>query len=416
MTSRGEPEVPGASAASVTVPSPVPQSPEDPGQVLGLRGAKLAAVYLAMPLLAVLCATLVTNELRDGVDGPAEALATVLFAVLVPATILLLWISTQSWTRLRADGLDTFNGFTHRAMAGSDFRGFRRTRGFATVALVPRDPATPAIRVPMGVLTARATIPWLQALHNLERDDLTARIAESESDVRLGATPAQRRTNLRQLRAAARTVGILGWAIAIWVWMYPRPYDLALLCALALPVAAMTLHLWSLGLLRLDYRVEHPAPSIASLFYPPALALFLRAIADINMVDYVGTLLVGVLATGALTAIIVISDPLLLRQGWRLLGTATGLLGFMLGILSFANAQLDDADAGQFRTRVIDVHVTSGKAHLDELVLEPWGPFRKPVSAYVPPAVYDRVSDDEVVCVRLHQGRFGWRWFTVNPC
>jgi len=184
----------------------------------------------------------------------------------------------------------------------------------------------------------------------------------------------------------------------------------------ALPVAALALHLWSQGMLRLDYQAENPNPSIADLFYPPALALFLRAIADINMVDYVGTLLAASLCASGLAGLLILTNPQLTTQRWRLAGMSVGLLGWMLGIFSFANARLDHDAPQLFQARVMDAHVTQGKAHLDELVLEPWGPFHKPVSAYVPPSVYDRVSDDDVVCVRLHGGRFGWRWFTITPC
>lgn len=384
--------------------------------VLRLEGARLLAVYAALPLLAVLFATLVTQEWREGIDGPAEALATALFAMLVPASLLLLWSATQSWTRLRADGVDAFNGFSRRSLPGNAFRGYRRTRGYASVALEPTDPAQPPLRVPIGMLAGRASIPWLQTLHNLEREDLAARIIDAEADPRLGARPSDRRRTLRALRAGARAIALVGWTVAVWVWVYPRPYDLALLYAVALPIAAMSLHLWSTGLLRLDFRVEHPTPSVAALFYPPALAYFLRAVADINMVDYIGTLLVAMLGASVLLAILIVNDPRLAKQGWVLTGIGAGLLGFCLGLFSFANVQLDQAAPRLFHVRVTDRLVTSGKAHLDELILEPWGPFGKRVSAYVPPSVYDRVSNDDVVCVQLHQGRLGWRWFTIHPC
>jgi hypothetical protein len=384
--------------------------------VLRLDGMKRVAVYVALPALAVLFATLVTQELHDGSDGPADALATLVFAALVPALLVLLWTATQSWTRLHANGVESFNGFSRRAMPANAFRGYRRSRSFATVTLVPHHVTQAPLRVPITMLAARATVPWLKALGNLERDDLAARIAETEEDPRLGATPAARRKNLRELRSAAKALRFAGWAIAIWLWIYPTPYDLALSLSVAIPVAAMALHLWSRGLLRLDYKAEDPTPTIADLFYPPALALFLRAIADINMVDYVGTLLIASLCAAGLAGFLILNDRHLTTQRWKLAGMSAGLLGWMLGLLSFANARLDHDAAQLFHAHVMDAHVTQGKAHLDELVLEPWGPFQKPVSAYVPPSVYDRVSDDDVVCASLHPGRFGWRWFTIDPC
>jgi hypothetical protein len=208
----------------------------------------------------------------------------------------------------------------------------------------------------------------------------------------------------------------VGWAVALWLWIYPVPFELVLMLAIACPVAAMALHLWSQGLLRLDYKAEDPNPNIANLFYPPSLSLFLRAVADINMVDYVQTLMVATACACLLAALPALNAPRLPSQRWKRAGMTIGLLGMMLGLLSFANAQLDHGVPLIFRTRVVDAHITQGKAHLDELVLEPWGPFRKPVSAYVPSSVYDRVQEDDVVCVRLHAGRFGWRWFTIHPC
>lgn len=383
-------------------------------RTLRLTGHKLAAVYVGLPLLAVIIATLVTMQLREGVYGLADTLTVAAFALVVPGALLLLWSGTQSYTNIWPDRVEVFNGFTLRTIAASGLRGYRRRRNQRTVDLVPSDPQAPTLRVPLSFLSVRAAVPWSKALHNLEIDDLAERRNELDNDGQLGKTPQARRLKARQLRSAATALNALAWGVAVWAWIFPRPYELVLMMAVALPLAALAIHLWTRGFFRLDLQAENPTPSIAALYYAPALALFLRSITDFNAIDYLPTLAVAAGVALLLTFITVIDNRKMLQHKWAVTGFVTGSFCFAIGLLSFANQTLDHGSGQAFAVKVEDAFVTSGKAHLNTFVLAPWGPFERAAEAYVRTDVYDSIDAGDVVCVTLHDGAFGWRWFDVT--
>ena len=268
----------------------------------------------------------------------------------------------------------------------------------------------------MRILAERASIPWLEALHNIARDELAMFTAEVESNPRLGATQAQRHQRLRTLRRAGKVVAILGWLVAAWVWFWPHPYEGAMLAAVAVPVFAIALSAWSSALFRIDYWTEDPRPSIAALYFAPSLAIFVRALIDINAVDYLGLLLSSLVAGALLTALIVFIDKRLHARRWLITGIAVGSITLALGALAQANKLLDAAPAQTFQTRIADAYVTGGKVHMDELELAPWGPYTKPTTAQVSAPFFDSLKAGDTVCVSLHPGALGWRWFGVDHC
>lgn len=385
-------------------------------KVLRLEGAKLIAAYVGIPLLALLLAILVTDEIERGVPTLADALVLAPFTLLIPGLFLLLWMGTQRTTTLWPDRVEVFNGFVHRVFKAADIRGFRRERGAGVVHLVPKDAHVRPLGVPLGVLTARGQIPWLEALRNLARDDLAALKDEIESDERLGATAPARHAKLRRLRAQAKIASIGAWLIAAWIWLWPEPYGLALVVGALVPLVAVAISVRTHGFYRLDARSEDPRPSLAALFFAPTLSLFVRAIVDINGVDFLGPIVTGAVCAVALTLLILRADKRLGAQHWWIAIVAAGAFMLSLSALLHTNVQFDGARVQVFHSKIEDAYVTGGKVHLSELRLAPWGPFARPASANVPASFFDSVKQGDVVCVRLYDGALSWRWFEIVHC
>lgn len=389
--------------------SPVPK-------VLRLERGKLIAAYVGIPLLALLLAIVVTDEIDRGVPTLADALVLAPFIVLIPALFVLLWMGTQRTTTLWPDRVEVFNGFFSRVFKAAEIRGFRRERGAGTVQLVAHDARVRPLGVPLGVLAARAQIPWLEALRNLARDDLAALKDEIESDERLGATAPARHAKLRRLRAQAKIVSFGAWIVAAWIWLWPEPYWLAGLAGTIVPLIAVGISAATNGFYRLDARSEDPRPSIAALFFAPTLALFVRAVIDINGIDFLGPIVTGIVGAAALTLLLLRSDKRLAAQHWWVALLATGAFLLSLSALLHANVQLDGIRAQVFQVKIEDAYVTGGKVHLSELQLAPWGPFKRSATANVPASFFDTVKQGDVVCVRLYDGALSWRWFEIVHC
>lgn len=396
-------------AICALAPTPVPK-------ILRLEGRKVVAAYIGIPTLALLLAIVVTNEIERGVPTLADALVLVPFVAMVPGLFVLLWMGTQRTTKVWPDRVEVFNGFVLRVLRAADIRGFRRERGAGSMQLVAHDARVKPLGVPLGVLAARAQIPWLQALRNLARDDLAALKNEIESDVRLGATAPARHARLRRLRAQARLASFAAWLVAAWIWLWPEPYWLALVAGVVLPLAAVGVTVRSRGFYRLDARGEDPRPSLAALFFAPTLALFVRAIVDVNGIDFLGPIVAGAAGGAALTLVVLRADKRLAVRHWWVAIVAAGAFLLSLSALLHMNVQLDGARVAVFHAKVEDAYVAGGKVRLSELQLAPWGPFSHSATANVSARFFDSVKQGDVVCVRLYGGALSWRWFEIVHC
>lgn len=105
-----------------------------------------------------------------------------------------------------------------------------------------------------------------------------------------------------------------------------------------------------------------------------------------------------------------------LRRLWVLALLAPLFSVYPWGGLTLANALLDHGAPEVFRVAVRGKHVSEGKHTSWNLELDPWGPVTERKDVDVGPRLYGAVSMGDRVCVALHPGALGTRWYVVRRC
>lgn len=146
----------------------------------------------------------------------------------------------------------------------------------------------------------------------------------------------------------------------------------------------------------------------------PGLVLAMRAILDVHVLDW-KPLLVGA-AVGGLALVVAIVVGERPRKLWVLALLTPLISGYPWGALSLANALLDRGAPEVFRVAVRGKHVSGGKHTSRNLELDPWGPVTERKDVAVGPRLYGAVSVGDRVCVALHPGALGVRWYVVLRC
>ena len=205
---------------------------------------------------------------------------------------------------------------------------------------------------------------------------------------------------------AAYALTILAIAAAGWALYDPRPYWLvggllALLPWFALAATA---------------RGRRP-----DLYVPlmlPGCVLGLRAVIDVQLLERWQALL-----PAAAIAIVMAVLIRLTREDrefplWLYLLLFVPVMAFYgYGSVVLANKLLDRSSPKLYLTFVYDrsMHKVSRQMVWD-LRLGPWGPRKEAQNVSVPRGLYEATRIDDGVCVRLHPGAFGMRWFEVAKC
>ncbi|RSK51162.1 hypothetical protein [Hymenobacter rigui] len=296
-------------------------------------------------------------------------------------------------------------------------RGYRADDKYTYI--VPVSNAYPSIRIGYTSEGYKEIQLWLaERFPNLDVQQQELEAQEILQDETLGRSVPEREEKLAQARQVARVLNTLAWAVAAWLFFYPKPYDVAVQASLGLPPVAALALLWYQGLLRADERKDSAYPALGSALFIPAVALMLRVLLDFELLDYsaawqlaaaVAVLFGGVLAYGNRRFI------KLPASRWGAVATVFFCaLVYGYSAVVAINCVFDEATPRVYAANVISKHISSGKTTTYYLKVGAWGPRTAPEDVTVTEETYDQTMPGDSVRVYQFPGRLAMPWFTVS--
>lgn len=366
--------------------------------------------------------------LTQGAHAPAGMLA-VLACVFAPLGLYFLAYVLRYRIVLRPDAIDVRGILVERTLRRDEIAGRRdiKTRNARTTVLVAKALGARDLKLSSFILHGQgdpALKHWIEALPDLDAADLRRSEAEVLKNSALGQTPEERQAGLSRARRIGRIANGAAVAVGVWGLLYPHPYELAMLLLAAGPWFAFALAARSPGTYQLDQRRNEARPTLAILMYLPALALAMRALSDIHILEWQQGAVLALAGAVVLSFVATKLDRGLLapkpgRSGARwasvlgmtLIGAA---YGYGLGMQS--DRLLDSSPPRAFTAAVVGKHISSGKSRSFNLHLAPWGPRSYPDNVQVRADFYETVQVGEVLCVDLYPGAIQVPWFVLRHC
>ncbi|WP_157971451.1 hypothetical protein [Dyella sp. C9] len=321
---------------------------------------------------------------------------------------------------LERDAIAVCKPFVDRRLTRAQIRGRRvvQARNANYKQVVPIDGSPLMIDATSFGLDDRFQA-WFNALPDLDQVAREETLAEVANDPTLGSNPQERLARLQKAQQLGKAIAFAPLLVLMWVMIIPQPYGLAIACAALLPWVAAVLVWLKPGLFKLDGKQGDVRPNVAGLLVTPPLALALRALLDVDMVD-VGTLFLwGALASLPLWLAVVWAPRTEAVRGRRWVLPML-MLPFMLaygaGLLAITDMMLDAARPQVIPATVTGKDVSRGKSTTYYVHLARWSAAIDKNRIAVPRAYYEAVEPGDTVCVRLHPGRFGLRWVQLGGC
>jgi hypothetical protein len=269
------------------------------------------------------------------------------------------------------------------------------------------------IELPLADRKHEAVDAWFDGLENPEAIAEAKSVKAVLADRTWGITPDERLAALNRERRIASWIQIAGLAAMLWVVIWPRPYPVALVAGLALPVivfilAVMLKDRWAFG----EDTPADQRPNLYPLLLLSPFAIVVRAASDYRIVEYGWVILVAALL-GVVTALL---TTLLLRKetrlSWSQAMLAIPFAVYAYGAIVVADVELDASAPETFTVDVI-------KSDMDEdgdckVTVAAWGPYRSERSLNVSRWLQQRAPAGSRVCMNLHRGLLGVRWWTVR--
>ena len=348
------------------------------------------------------------------------AVAVVVMTTCSAGALLLTQGSFRWATALTGSRIGTIGIFKLRTMARHDVAGFRENPtqyGLRSVKLFSKAVGAKSLVVALYRPDAQM-IDWFDGLPDLDGIERAASEKSLLGRSDLGATVGERQARLQNFRKLARAADLGGWAVMLWAFFAPRPYELVIACLVSAPVAGAALILWSRGVITIDSDKTSAQPGLPGLFVGAPIVLALRAFLDFNLVDLQSAMTIAG-AFGLMAAVAVTGTK---RGRWwttLLVGLFVGFIPAAFGWAAFVegNVLFDRSQPREFRPQILGKTIDRDSSHTSyNLKLAPWGPYALAANVDASRDVFNATEVGASACISLYAGAFEARWFSVKAC
>jgi hypothetical protein len=232
----------------------------------------------------------------------------------------------------------------------------------------------------------------------------------------LGTTAEEREIMVQKARKTARLFNILGIADAIWLLVFPAPYELCIDCSILLTAAGFYILYKYRGIIRINEIPKSAYPNITYVLFLSSLGLMVRALSDYNLFRY-GLLIALTVPGGILLTVLLWYCSGNLKDRSLMIKSAYYIVilsAFFYGACVQINALQDKSPGRIYFSRILDKRISRGKITTYYLSLTPWGPQKKRDDVEVSKNLYRETSTGETVRVHFRKGYLGFRWFYVT--
>jgi hypothetical protein len=89
-------------------------------------------------------------------------------------------------------------------------------------------------------------------------------------------------------------------------------------------------------------------------------------------------------------------------------------VAYVLGAIQHANVLLDTAQSQRFETVVVEK--PDPDRNITNLIVRAWGENKADNTVKAHGDVFESAKPGDRVCIDVHPGALGWRWYDVNAC
>jgi hypothetical protein len=257
---------------------------------------------------------------------------------------------------------------------------------------------------------------WFAGIPDVDVEAAKAFEAAIETNADLGTTPAERQQKLSAARSLARIAIGVNTGLILWAFIYPHPYELIIFVLAVLPWIAVWIMARSPGLYTFNAPRGSGRPDLTILLISPGFILTVRALSDVQILDWQRLLPWAVLVALILMGSVMWAIPAIRDKLGMVVLTLILVLAYGFGVTSLGNALLDGTRGSIYPTAIYGKYVTSGRSRTPMMRLGPWGPRTSVEDVRVPWDVYRSTNIGEKVCVLSHPGAFGVPWYRIATC
>ncbi|MFC0517514.1 hypothetical protein ACFFGT_25100 [Mucilaginibacter angelicae] len=266
---------------------------------------------------------------------------------------------------------------------------------------------------------------WLMMnCKNLDAGQHHASANEVFNDSSLGNSSDEVLIALKKAKRLCSWLNYTGAAICIWVFVYPRPYDYAILTGIIYPLLMVVVFFLKRDTIILDSKRRNESsvkpslyPSLSTALFMPLVGLSVRAFVDYKLVhlgDVFLPALIMIIILGVVFYSILTGAKEKIRSSTSTRVYATiFVIAYSFIVPVIVNCNFDSGEPKVYPAKIISQAIYENpKPIIYNLTLTKWGP-SEGGDIEVSKSLYEQVKKGDTVHVIVKPGLFKMPWFYI---
>lgn len=263
-----------------------------------------------------------------------------------------------------------------------------------------------------GLIQAR-----LHGFRNLDTADIQASFKNVLHDKALGETATARKKNLKAMKTRSTYLNYAGIGVAVWLWFYPRPFEVVFSAAVLFIVLAAIYLFRHQNVMDINSDDRKTAyPNVFSALIYPSAGILICGFIQFDLLKFTDCLpyaLALITVLGVLCAALYLRDASKDKWG-NFIVVMVAVITFSIGSVIDVNCAFDHSPSKNYPATVLAMHYTSGKHSTYYLTLNNYGPLGGRDEIEVPRYVYNEVQINGRVNIYLKKGVLNIPWYFID--
>lgn len=336
--------------------------------------------------------------------------------LLVLLMIYALWDAVKSRFVITDHSVFIEHPFGRRELSLNDIKGYREDEYY--IYIIPHDKEQKRIRVSKYYANKAEITNWLWQRYGADIDELAVIKEEREilGNEDFGYNEEDRSARLKQAKKIADILNFGGALAGGWAFLWPYPFEISVLVAIAFPIVSALIMKRFNGLAKLEVNEKTLYAKLNWAYLGPAFGLCLLALLHYNILAYRNIWLPAILFTALLVYLVLSGRNMLKfqRKGDKfvVILMLIFLFGYGYGTAVLINCGFDHSKEETKRTAILKKRISKGKSrtyYIEVLIHSD-----VPESLNVPREFYRQVETGEEVLLDFRKGLLGTPWVNVR--
>lgn len=261
------------------------------------------------------------------------------------------------------------------------------------------------------VLTLGGIIPDLDFIEQTEAFD------ELINDDRLGYNEIERIAKIDKLKKISKIINIVSIGASIIFIFFPKWYLYQFFIVSFIPIAVIFIFKYTNGLIRIEEVKNDVYPSMFFSLFLSVMAVFLRALLDINIYNYDNIWLNVIIITIVLLVIfysLIQNVPTKSTKKIIVLVSIIFIFLYSYGNFILIDYLFDKSKPTIYHSKIIDKHISSGKTTTYYLTPSAWATQTESDNVSVSEDQYENINIGDSINIYLYKGFFNVQYFEIE--